>query len=410
MTDQGTATASVAVEDAPLPLICCAADKTYGAGASVPGIDDDAPGATSTDPTSLGIHWIDKVYETARYHWRFPDSGFVQPGAFTDELGRFYASIATHNCPASGLVRIEDAVLVGSVLYANTGTEPAIIYETYRPNDRPAVQTASRDTIASAERTRFADPGWRCLYIGSAGSSNYGHWLVDDLPRLRAVTTLFRHGGHPVRVLINSFGAKIDEVRIQSIRQFLEPSVHIDLVDPAVAYHFGELYFATPVTQHPVQKSPVAIDFAVRRILSNLDADGPSADSPTLIFVDRSTQHGRTLSNHDEIIDLVQQRGFTIVDPAALTFAEQVRLFSSAQVIIGQMGAAMTNTMFSRPSTTLIYLAPSGWIEPFYWDLAVVRGQYYRVLYGDVADTSVAPHRSNFRIDPHSLRAALDAL
>ncbi|WP_170318409.1 glycosyltransferase family 61 protein [Sphingomonas sp. PAMC 26621] len=393
-----------------LPSICCAADRTYGAGAVAPGLSEDAPGAATTDPATYGIHWVDELYETARYHWRFPDSGFVQPSPFTEDLQGFYASIATQNCPASGLVRLADAVLAGSVLYANAATDPAIVYETYRPNDRAAVQIATRDLILNADRTRFTDPAWRCLFIGSAGSFNYGHWLVDDLPRLRAVMALMQHDDRPVRVVIHSYGDAIDSVRIDSIRTFLDSSIHIDLVDRSIPYHFVELYYATPVTRHPVQKSPVAIDFAVRQTLARIAVDAAPLTGPTLLFVDRAAQHGRTLSNHADVLRLVEQRGFTVVDPASLSFVEQVRLFSGAQVVIGQMGAAMTNTMFCRPSTTVIYLAPSGWIEPFYWDLAVVRGQYYRVLYGDVADPTVPAHRSDFSIVPAALQMALDAL
>jgi len=394
---------------APMPFVCCAAQRTYGVGALDPGIHD-APGAATTDPEALGIHWVEQVYETARYHWRFPVDGIAERSTFTVELERFYASIATRNCPAAALVRLEGAVLAGSVLYANAAGDPAVVYETYRPNDRAAVGILTRAEIGTADRGRFSDPAWRNLFIGSAGSSNYGHWLVDDLPRLRAVTALMRIDRRPVRVLIHGYGEPIDRVRMQSIREFLGAAVHIDLLDPAIPYHFDELYYVTPVSQHPVQKSPVAIDVAAREILSSVMADtGPSVQ-PTLVFVDRPARQGRTLSNHDEIRDLVQRSGFVVVDPAEMSFAEQVRVFAGAQVVIGQMGAAMTNTLFCRPSTTLIYLAPSGWIEPFYWDLSVVRGQYYRVIYGEVTDPAVPPHRSNFTIRPDILQRAIQAL
>lgn len=397
-------------DTAPMSFICCAAERTYGTGAIAPGLHQDAPGAATTDPATFGIHWLEEIFETARYHWRFPGSGFINPSPFTNELERFYESIAIHNCPASALVRLEDAVLAGSVLYANASVEPAIVYETYRPNDRAAVGILNRAEIRTADRERFLDSAWRSIFIGSVGSSNYGHWLVDDLPRLKAITALMRIAERPVRVLIHSYGEAINQVRMQSIREFLGPSIHIDLLDPAIPYHFDELYYVTPVTQHPVQKSPVAIDYAVREILSRVTADTSPSVKSTLLFVDRQPEHGRTLSNYEEIRQLVDRRGFTIVDPASVSFTEQVRLFAGAQVIIGQMGAAMTNTLFCRPSTTLIYLAPSGWIEPFYWDLSVVRGQYYRVIYGDVADSTVPPHRSNFNIAPETLQRAIDAL
>jgi hypothetical protein len=393
-----------------LRYICCAADRTYGAGAIPPGMDQDAPGARTRNPGDFGIELIGELFPTARYHWRFPANGFIAPTAFTHGLADFYASIATKNCPASVLVRLKDAVLAHSILYADVSRVPTIVYETYRPNDRPAVRIIDHDAIATADPHRFADGNWINLFIGSAGSANYGHWLVDDLPRLKAAQLLTRIDPRPIRVLIHSYGAAIDRVRMESIRLVLGAMTHIDLLAPDTPYRFDEIYYATPVSDHPVQKSPVAIDHAVRETISSALAEDRDPGDRTLLFVTRSSRHGRTLANETEIRQLVEQRGFTTVDTEEMDFGDQVRLFAGAQVVIGEMGAAMTNTVFCRPSTTLIYLAPSGWIEPFYWDLAVVRGQYYRVLFGDVTDPLILAHRSDFTVDPIALHDAIDTL
>ena len=396
--------------DAPMPSVCCAAAMTYGTGAIPPGLTDDVPGVAETDPRALGIDLVDGLFPTARYHWRYQAETFVNPSAFTDGLDSFYASMAIHNCPASVLVRLQDAVLARSVIYVAASTAPTIVYETFRPNDRAAVQTLSRAELTTADTTRFADPDWQNFFVGSAGSSNYGHWLVDDLPRLKAVSALMRMSPRPVRILIHSYGPAIDQIRMESIRVLLGAAVHIDLLDPDTPYGFSELYYATPVSQHPVQKSPVALEFAARKVLSPAVDDGEGQASSTLLFVDRAPRYGRNLSNGDSIRKLVERRGFTTIDPETMSFVEQVRAFASAQVVIGYMGAAMTNTLFCRPTTTLIYLAPSGWIEPFYLDLSIVRGQYYRVIFGDVTNCSVPPHLSNFTVDPGVLEQAIDAL
>lgn len=116
---------------AALPFICCAARHTYGIGALPPGLDADAPGAGTADPAAFGIHTVEEVYNTVRYHWRAHPDMYVNPGPFTDEFTRFYAAQVTRNCPAAVLVRIEDAVLAHSVLYARGSSEaPAIVYET----------------------------------------------------------------------------------------------------------------------------------------------------------------------------------------------------------------------------------------------------------------------------------------
>ena len=394
----------------PMPYVCCAAHQTYGVTAVPGGVHDDAPGAMTTDPVSVGIRTVATVFSTARYHWRLSDDMFVESTEFTGELRSFYMLMATQNCPASVLVSLADAVLANSILYAGFSTAPTIVYETFRINDRRAVHAVPYADLVHANANRFADPGWQNLFIGSAGSSNYGHWLVDDLPRLNAAFALMRISPRPIRVLIHSYGEQIDQVRLQSIRLVLGEAVHIDLVERDQPYRFDELFYMTPVSQHPIQKSPVAVDMMVRQVLCSALKNLENTDSPTLLFVDRSSVHGRNLVNGADIKDLVQRRGFTVVDPETMPFVDQVRLFAGAQVVIGQMGAAMTNTLFCRPGTTLIYLAPSGWMEPFYWDLSAVRGQYYRVLFGSVTDTTVSPHCSDFAIDPNVLEEAINAL
>jgi hypothetical protein len=42
----------------------------------------------------------------------------------------------------------------------------------------------------------------------------------------------------------------------------------------------------------------------------------------------------------------------------------------------------MVNTLFAPPRARVYYLAGTGFIDPFYWDLAATRGDEYRVCFG----------------------------
>ncbi len=401
----------IGMADLEYPLVCCAPRQTYGTGAIPQDLIDPAGATTlARDPKDHGIYQEHELFATARYRWRISDDMFVKEDAFTQHLRGFYQSISVKDCPASWLVRLERAILARNILYCTVGGAISVVYETYRPNDRAAVTLVDEEALHQAERTRFADPEWRNLYVGSAGSFNYGHWLVDDLPRIIAVLHMEHHDPRPIRVLIHSYGNYIDRIKIESIRTLLNIKIHIDLLDPASIYYFDTLYYPTPSTFHPVLKSPLAIDFSARKIVEHALSDVNLEGHAERIFVDRASAHGRTISNRQEMRQEMDRRGFSIIDPETMSFVEQVRAFANASVVIGQMGAAMTNTIFCRPTSTLIYLAPRGWIEPFYWDLASVRGHHYRVLYGDVIDPNVAPHQSNFTIDVAALSQVIEAL
>ena len=72
------------------------------------------------------------------------------------------------------------------------------------------------------------------------------------------------------------------------------------------------------------------------------------------------------------------------------------------------MGAAMTNCLFAGPGAATLYLGPEGWIEPFYWDVAAVRGHRYMACYGPVQDPAVPAHLNSYTIDLAALERMLD--
>ena len=393
--------------------ICGAPDHTYGLG-GLPGELTQEPyrDAATIDPARFGIRALSPVFATVRYRWDVTESTFIEDDEFTGGLRTFYRDIAQKTCPASVLLEISGATLAQNMIYCSDGTETRILYETSRPNDRAATAPVTDNQIAEADRLRFADDNWDCFFVGSAGSFNYGHWLVDDLPRLKAALMMTRRSNRPLRIILPSYGTGIDDIRMQSVRQLLGAAVHIDLMDPASAQYFPRLYYATPVTDHPLSKSPIAMDFAARQTVSSL-LSGASVERDgraERIFVGRRNSNGRNLLNIGALRQRLAEMDFRYVDTEALNFAEQVETFSQATVVVGLMGAAMTNTLFCRPMTPVLHLAPRGWIEPFYFDLAQVRGQRYHALYGPVDDTDRPAHASDFSIDIESITRFIESL
>ncbi len=91
-----------------------------------------------------------------------------------------------------------------------------------------------------------------------------------------------------------------------------------------------------------------------------------------------------------------------------MTFEEQVELFSDAAIVVGIMGAAMTNTIFCAPGTPIVHLSCKGWAEPYFWDLAEASGQDYACVYGQPEPGETPPHLASFRIELTYLEAALN--
>ncbi|MBR0653917.1 glycosyltransferase family 61 protein [Plastoroseomonas arctica] len=299
---------------------------------------------------------------------------------------------------ASGLVRLRRALIHGNVLYDASGARRRVIYETYREVDRPYVPWLGEPLPRRV--TDLTVPGRETMFLGSAGSFNYGHWLVDDLPRLAALPLLRTTA--PVRLLMVAGGGPMDQVRQDSVEALCGVGAEVVWLRPDRVYRCDGLSYATPVSCHPMLKSPHALEWLANRVAA------PAAGR-TRLYLARGVSSGRSLLNEAALWPLLAARGFVRVEAAALSFADQAGLCAGTAMVAGVMGAAMTNTLFAPPATVVGHLAPEGWLEPFYWDLAAMRGHAYFACYGP-AMAAEAPHLADFTIAPAALSAMLDAM
>ena len=318
-----------------------------------------------------------------------------------------------HSGPASLLAAFDNAIVCGSVLYAGTPPDLKVVWETQRPPDRHTLRARSLPELLSLPAMRIDPDDGPLLYLGSAGSHNYGHWLVEDLPRLDAVAILRRlYPGRPITVLLPDIEALrgIDPVKQQSIRSFLGPElmeggggVRIRLVPFDRVLHCSRLHYATPVGYHPVIRSPAAMQ-RLAAIASGAAASMRArVKQVEKLFVLRTPGMSRSLRNADAVNAMLMRRGYEIVDLSRQPFDIQVAMFANARRIVGCMGAAMTNSLFLEPGSTIGYLAPEGWREPFYWDLAAACGQQVAICYGPTLQPDRPAHQSDYTIDLEAL-------
>jgi capsular polysaccharide biosynthesis protein len=119
--------------------------------------------------------------------------------------------------------------------------------------------------------------------------------------------------------------------------------------------------------------------------------------------------------NEAEVLELLTERGFTVVDPGALSVAEQIRACAGASIIVGAHGAGLTNLMFAAPGAAVVELFPGGHVLPdCYWTLSrSVPGLEYRYLAGSGGSTRQDYNRalvSDIVVDVRALAGILDDL
>jgi len=238
--------------------------------------------------------------------------------------------------------------------------------------------------------------------------ANYGHWLIELLPK--AYLNEMSGGAHTARYIVpQTDNAGLRNVYVESLGLLGIDASRVVPVGPELT-RVDQLDFVTPVAGHPRWKHQVlremreALLNAVRRA-----EDGGQTNLPTRLFVDRREGSSRRIRNNREIQARLRASGFTTINPEDHSFGDQIRLFSRAEIIVGVLGAGMTNTLFAPEHVELLYLAPESMCGVFYWDLQSIGDQRYRVLYGrNCADAT--SHMDDFRIDLTELSRALEAV
>ncbi|WP_342154287.1 glycosyltransferase family 61 protein [Methylorubrum sp. SB2] len=316
--------------------------------------------------------------------------------------------------PPTLLLESRDIRLAGNTLYTLEDGRPEILFETVRPQERHVTPGPGPDPEPCDETV---DGEGLTFLLNSGGSFNYGHWLIDDLPRLRAIQLLrARHPGRPVTVALVAHVPHVDAARARSVALFLGDmrGVSVRFLDREKTYRFARLHHATPCGLPNDRKSPDALRFLretirrrtrMPRLWQRLRHLGRAPERR--LFIDRQPDRGRALVQREGVMALLARHGFTVIDPETLSPRQQAIRFADADIVVGIAGAGMANTVFCRPGTPVIHLVPEGWEDPFYWEIAVACGLTYHAVFGPRVVSEKPDFLQDFTIDPNDLAEAL---
>ena len=176
----------------------------------------------------------------------------------------------------------------------------------------------------------------------------YGHWLLEIFPKLFAVKALLKRGliapilvpTHIPSFVLEAIAEVVPEAEVIEYNRVTETVRVKRAVLPGMMhrdYVFNAAFLdALNTFLEPVRQAP-----------------GPSA-----IFVSRSglTTAFRRLENADAVDAAAERLGLTVIRPEELPWREQVRLFASARLIVGEYGSGMHNAIFAPVGTKVVCL------------------------------------------------------
>ena len=196
------------------------------------------------------------------------------------------------------------------------------------------------------------------LTQGASGHKNYFHWLYDILPKINICSK-----NYDLR--------KIDYFYLSKLEKYQKSSLeilgydNIKIIDSNISRHIQ----ADEVicSEHPWYKKGFILEEAkkmpewiVKWLNKSFINYGKQFDCNEKIFIDRSDSafSRRQFINNREIINLLENKGFTSYKVGQLSFREQVYLFSNAKIIIGAHGAAFANLAFCKKKTKIVEIKP----------------------------------------------------
>jgi hypothetical protein len=234
--------------------------------------------------------------------------------------------------------------------------------------------------------------------------SNY-HFLLDVLPRLAIMET----PGVPTPDRWYAPLQRGFQREILELAGFLPAA---DVVDSDLVTHVRADTLIVPgLPDAELRTPPWTVPFIRERLLPSDLERVPGRR----IYVTRGRErHNRTVTNEEDVVAFLADRGFTVVDPGTMPVAEQIRTFAEAEWIVAPHGAALTNLAFASPGASVIELFAPDYVQGCYWKLAdCVPGLGYRYLLG--AGRGPRGGRMNgvmsdITIELPALERALDAL
>ena len=239
--------------------------------------------------------------------------------------------------------------------------------------------------------------------LAGVPGSNYGHWFHQMLPRLH---------------LVESAGYKISDFAafiVNSGAPFIEESLRLlgvpieRCISTSSSLHIQGRQLIVPSIPSSGNPSPWVCEFLRKFFWPCVMI--PNSSSPKRLYISRSKAASRRIANEDELLPLLDEKGFSVVCLEDLLLQHQIELFANADIVCGGHGSGLTNIFFCKPASTLIEIYHPQSPEICWWSWASISSVAYYYLLGegpsvDYADMKYSQSLKQLNVvcDPLKLR------
>lgn len=119
----------------------------------------------------------------------------------------------------------------------------------------------------------------------------------------------------------------------------------------------------------------------------------------------------RQLHGEADVEAFFERRGFRVVYPEALSFAEQISLFRNARTVVGPSGSGMLNAIFSESGARILDMESFHFTVRQHAKIYGSSGKSYAFLFGTLdSAANLPPHIRGWSVSQDLLQAACDWL
>jgi hypothetical protein len=314
--------------------------------------------------------------------------------------------------PPFGVAEIDHAIVCGEgIIWKKTSHGLSAVSETltiaFTERSILPLQRSAENELYVDENVCRRKLSTRHTYafLRQVSDNNYGHWIIEGLPKVAILADHFDIKSLKfivTRHIVTRQSAPMRKIYIDSLAA-LGIDSHQILPMAREAVEVERLLYPLPLTLHPWVKAPRVI-----QILEGLrDKIAIGRRGPRRIYVSRAHARKRRLLNEAEILPILKDFDVSIVYPERHTFVDQVRLFASAELVIGNYGANLTNAVFSPCGVKIFAITSEAMSDDFFWDLANLKSGKYFSLHGKAVSPR-ADANADFHVDPHEFRTLLE--
>ncbi|HEY5893124.1 MAG TPA: glycosyltransferase 61 family protein [Chthoniobacterales bacterium] len=256
------------------------------------------------------------------------------------------------------------------------------------------------------QRLQFPLPerleGKTCVIL-EPNAETYGHWVLEMLPRILFIRDKLGVEAAHYRYLIA--GSRQD-YQLETLHYIGIPDQNILWTKPGHSYEVADALVPSFGSRGARN---LRLDMISRLRLAGGLNEKASPNPSRKLYIERGKESFRRVLNESQVIDMLRQHGFEVINPRNYSFHEKVELFSSATVVAGVISSGLANAVFMPKGSKVIEIFPPDFVDTGNWILCdLIDVHYYCCTGHGKIDLKANNRCSDVVVDLDLLKKTLD--